>query len=63
MREGKKIGCIIVLYQPNWELTKKTLESICPQVDEVFISDNSTDIQNIDLSYYKNVTYHFIILV
>ena len=54
MREGKKIGCIIVLYQPNWELTKKTLESISPQVDEVFISDNSTDIQNIDLSYYKN---------
>jgi hypothetical protein len=60
MREGKKIGCIIVLYQPNWELTKKTLESISPQVDEVFISDNSTNIQNIDLSYYKNVTYHFI---
>ena len=60
MNENKKIGCIIVLYNPNWEVTHKVLESICKQVDTVFIADNSLSRQEMNFSVYGNVIYHFI---
>lgn len=53
MNENKKIGCIIVLYNPNWEVTHKVLESIYKQVDTVFIADNSSNAQEVDFSVYK----------
>lgn len=37
-----KIGCILVVYNPNIELTKKAIDTILPQVDLVSIIDNST---------------------
>lgn len=36
-----KIGCILVLYNPDDVLLKKVIDAISPQVDTVFISDNS----------------------
>ena len=60
MYENKKIGCIIVLYNPNWEVTHKVLESIYKQVDRIFMVDNSPNAQEVDFSVYGNVVYHFI---
>ena len=60
MYESKKIGCIIVLYNPNWKVTHKVLESIYKQVDRIFIVDNSPNAQEVDFSVYGNVVYHFI---
>lgn len=39
-----KIGCILVIYNPNIDLAKKSIDSILPQVDMVCIMDNSTQI-------------------
>ncbi|EPE01249.1 hypothetical protein HMPREF1528_00079 [Capnocytophaga sp. oral taxon 336 str. F0502] len=49
-----------MLYNPNWEVTHKVLESIYKQVDTVFIVDNSPNAQEVDFSVYKNIVYHFI---
>lgn len=37
----KKIICVLVLYKPNIELLCKVIESIYPQIDLLWISDNS----------------------
>lgn len=49
-----------MLYNPNWEVTHKVLESVCKQVDTVFIADNSPNSQEVDFSTYRNIVYHFI---
>lgn len=36
-----KVGAIIVLYNPNWKLTKNVVESLLPQVDNLYVIDNS----------------------
>lgn len=38
-----KIGGIIVLYRPNWEITAKAISSLAPQVDALCIVDNTPD--------------------
>jgi len=60
MNENKKIGCVIVLYNPNWEVTHKVLDSVYKQVGAVFIADNSPSRQEVNFSVYGNVVYHFI---
>lgn len=36
------IGCVIVLYNPDLTLLEKVLDSVCRQVNVVFLADNST---------------------
>jgi len=36
-----KIGCVIVLYEPQTEILNKVLFSVSDQVDSIFIADNS----------------------
>ena len=60
MKENKKIGCVVVLYNPNWEVTHKVLDSVYQQVDTVFIADNSHNMQEFNFSVYGNIVYHFI---
>lgn len=44
---NKQIGCIIVLYNPDMALLGKALDSVCQQVDLVYLADNSsTSIEN-----------------
>lgn len=38
----EKVICVLVLYNPSYNLTYRVIESILPQVDLLFISDNST---------------------
>lgn len=53
-----KIGCIVVLYNPDVSLLLKSLDSVKNQVDSVFISDNSTDDFNKDLLFvFESVIY------
>lgn len=53
-----KVGCILVLYNPKWELTSNVIKYIIPQVDKIFISDNSTVPQPSYLKEINNVMYH-----
>ena len=36
-----KIGCILVLYNPDWHITNKSISSIIDQVSSIYILDNS----------------------
>ena len=38
-----KVGCVIVTYNPKLELLSEVVNSVISQVDEVYISDNSTE--------------------
>lgn len=49
-----------MLYNPNWEITHKVLDSIYKQVDTVFIADNSPNAQKVNFLAYGNIIYHFI---
>lgn len=59
MKEQKKTGCVLVLYNPNKALLKDVLLAISNQVDEVFISDNSPNKTDFDFSDHNNIIYHF----
>lgn len=59
MKEQKKIGCVLVLYNPNKILLKDVLLAINNQVDGIFISDNSPQKTEFDFSVYRNITYYF----
>lgn len=37
------IGCILVLYKPAWDLTERVIAAILPQVDKLYIVDNSPE--------------------
>jgi rhamnosyltransferase len=39
--EKIKVGCIIILYNPDLELLNKVLESADRQVNSIYICDNS----------------------
>jgi len=45
-----KIGCVVVLYNPDTSLLVKVLDAVKEQVDGVFISDNSTE--KVELSIF-----------
>lgn len=57
MKFEKKIGCIIVLYNPNLPMLLDILKVICKQVTTVCIVDNSTEITKLPLFEYNNLIY------
>lgn len=53
-----RIGCIVVLYNPDVSLLLKSIDSVKNQVDAIFFSDNSTDhFDKKKLSILENVVY------
>ena len=53
-----KIGCIIVLYNPDLSIFEKVINSISNQVDHIFIADNSLNkIDEKFIGNYKNISY------
>ena len=52
-----KIGCIIVLYNPDVPMLFKILDEISEQVSKVYIIDNSTIENHLDFSNYTNVIF------
>lgn len=48
-----KIGCVLVLYNPNIILLSEVLDSVINQVDFIFLSDNSTKNNSLG-SYFEN---------
>ncbi|MCY6413484.1 glycosyltransferase family 2 protein [Acinetobacter sp. VNH17] len=57
MNVGKKIGCIIVLYNPNMSMLFTILNEISNQVSKIYIVDNSTVDHFLDFSSYSNVVF------
>ncbi|WP_010113562.1 glycosyltransferase [Acinetobacter sp. P8-3-8] len=57
MNIEKKIGCIIVLYNPNVPMLFKILNEIVNQVSMVYIIDNSTIDNQLDFLSYSNVVF------
>lgn len=57
MKFEEKIGCIIVLYNPNLPMLLDILKVICKQVTTVCIIDNSTEITKLPLFEYNNLIY------
>lgn len=53
-----KIGCVIVLYNPDRKLLEKVIFSIEKQVDEIFIIDNTPNSDFIDVQCFTNVVYY-----
>lgn len=39
----EKVICVLVLYNPNMDLLAKVVSAILPQVDLLWISDNSVE--------------------
>lgn len=53
-----KIGCIIILYNPDLILLREVLDSIIDQVDSTFIAENSISQIDQNLLYgYKHIIY------
>jgi rhamnosyltransferase len=38
----EKVICVLVLYNPDYSITSVVIDSILPQVDTLFIADNSS---------------------
>ena len=57
MNSEKKIGCIIVLYNPDLLMLYNILNRITNQVSIVYIVDNSIVDNNFDFSNYCNVVF------
>jgi rhamnosyltransferase len=57
MNIEKKIGCIIVLYNPNISMLFEILKEVSDQVSTVYIVDNSTTDNKLDFSSYENVVF------
>lgn len=56
---NKKIGCVVVLFNPNLPLLERVLKSVKEQVNHIFISDNSSYIAKASLvSDNDDITYH-----
>lgn len=53
----KKVGCIIVLYNPNVPMLFKILNEISNQVSMIYVIDNSTTDNQLDFSSYRNVFF------
>ena len=43
----EKVICVLVLYNPNIDLLAKVVSAILPQVDLLWISDNSVESLNL----------------
>ena len=52
-----KVGAVVVLYNPNFDVTKKTLSSLASQVDQICVVDNSPSDHSEVLSGYESVEY------
>lgn len=57
MKSERKIGCIIVLYNPNISLLFNILDKIYFQVQKIYIVDNSEIDYSLDFSKYNNVVF------
>lgn len=53
----EKIGAVIVLYNPDFVITRKALESLVCQVDQVCVVDNSPSDHTQELSRFSKVEY------
>lgn len=51
------IGAIVVLYNPDFNVTSKALESLIHQVDKVCVVDNSLSDNSIQLKRFENIKY------
>lgn len=51
------IGAIVVLYNPDFNVTSKALESLIQQVDKICIVDNSLSDNSIQLKRFENIKY------
>lgn len=51
------IGAIVVLFNPDFNVTSKALESLIQQVDKVCVVDNSLSDNSIQLKRFKNIEY------
>ena len=51
------IGAIVVLYNPDFDVTSKALESLMRQVDRVCVVDNSLSEHSEELKKYINIEY------
>ena len=40
-----KIGCVLIMYNPQRELLTTSLNALNGQVDEIFLGDNSANMQ------------------
>lgn len=54
------VGCVLVLYNPQWELTKVVIESIVSQVDLLIIVDNSPTSNKNNIPNSENIKYIFL---
>lgn len=54
-----KTGGILVLYQPDWQITEETISSLATQVDDLCIVDNTPDTDEGDrvCQLASNITY------
>lgn len=55
-----KVGCILVLYNPNWSLATKVIKSIYSQVDILYVIDNSPQESINKLPDLVNLKYHYL---
>lgn len=49
--------CVLVLYNPDYKITSRVIESILPQVDTLFIADNSPIVNRDKLPYSHQIVY------
>lgn len=52
-----KVGVVMVLYNPDFEVTKKALSSLASQVDQICVVDNSPSDHSEVLGGYESVEY------
>lgn len=52
-----KVGAVVVLYNPDFDVTKRALSSLASQVDQICVVDNSPSDHSEVLSGYESVEY------
>lgn len=52
-----RIGCVLVLYNPNENILKKTIRSVEDQVDVIFVSDNTPSPYFVAENYSPKIVY------
>ena len=57
MVQGDLTGCVIVLYNPDKRLLGEVLASVLPQVDSLFVCDNSPAGREVDIPKDEKVVY------
>ncbi len=56
----KKIGGILVLYNPNWVLTRNVIKCLLAQVNKLYIIDNSPLNNSTFICEYHKIIYKFL---